>query len=153
MISGTEFAAVSGAALGCTFEAVPHEVELSGRKYRLWDTAGLNEGEKGNVSADRAIESLQELVYDLRDGGVPIVVMVTGLENEENMEDWWTDNAEGFPHRRMSFAGHACITATKGKVTKNGDHIFEEEYNQSTTLVRELVIAHCPERSWFEMAW
>ncbi|KAK2459940.1 hypothetical protein APHAL10511_008025 [Amanita phalloides] len=180
MISGTESAMVSGAALGCTFQAVPHEIELSDRKYRLWDTAGLNEGEKGNVSADRAIQSLQELVHDLRDGGVsllvycirgsrirdivkinydlfhtiicsgqvPIVVVITGLENEENMEDWWIDNAEDFHHRSMWFAGYACITATKGKVTKNGEHMFKEEYNQSVKLVRELIIAHCPEKSW-----
>ena len=180
MIAATTSAAVSNAAIGCTFESAPYDAELSNRKYHLWDTAGLNEGEHGNVSADRAIESLQELVQSLKDGGVsllvycirgsrlrdivkinydlfhkiicggkvPIVVVITGLENEDDMEDWWVDNAEDFDHRGMQFAGHACITTTKGKVRKNGQHMFEEEYNQSVELVRDLIIDHCAVRSW-----
>jgi len=180
MITGTACASVSSAAVGCTFESVPYDAELSGRKYRLWDTVGLNEGEQGNVSADRAIESLQELVLNLQSGGVsllvycirgsrlrdivkinydifskvicggqvPIVIAVTGLENEDNMEDWWTDNAVDFGDREMHFAGHACITTAKGKIMKDGRHMFEEEYNQSVKLVRDLIVACCPETSW-----
>jgi len=180
MITGAPCASVSSAAVGCTFESVPYDAELSGRKYRLWDTVGLNEGEQGNVSADRAIESLQELVLNLQSGGVsllvycirgsrlrdivkinydifskvicggqvPIVIVVTGLENEDNMEDWWTDNAVDFDDRGMRFAGHACITTAKGKIMKDGRHMFEEEYNQSVKLVHDLIIGCCPETSW-----
>lgn len=180
MISGTESAAVSSGAIGCTFESVPNEVELSGRKYRLWDTAGLNEGEHGNISGDRAIQNLQRLVQNLQYGGVnllvycirgsrlrdivkinydlfykivcsakvPIVIVATGLENENNMEDWWADNVRDFHDRGMNFAGHACITATRGKVLKNGEYMFEEEYNISVELVRDLIVTYSLEKSW-----
>ena len=180
MIAPTASAAVSNAAIGCTFESVPYDAELSDRKYRLWDTAGLNEGEQGNVSADRAIESLEELVQSLKDGGVsllvycirgsrlrdivkinyelfhkticggkvPIVVVITGLENEDDMEDWWVDNAADFDRRGMPFSGHACITTTKGKVMKSGEHMFQDEYNQSVELVRKLIVANCAESAW-----
>ena len=180
MIAPTASAAVSNAAIGCTFESVPYDAELSDHKYRLWDTAGLNEGEYGNVSADRAIESLQELVQSLKDGGVsllvycirgsrlrdivkinydifhtiicdgkvPIVVVITGLENEDDMEDWWLDNASDFDRRGMQFRGHACITTTKGKIMKSGEHMFQEEYNRSVELVREVIVAKCAESAW-----
>jgi len=180
MVSDTASAAVSNAAIGCTFESVPYDVELSGCKYRLWDTAGLNEGEHGNVTADRAIENLRVLVQGLKDGGVgllvycirgsrlrdivkinydlfykvicggevPIVVAITGLENEEDMENWWKDNAEDFDRQGMNFSGHACITATKGKVTTSGQYMFEEEYNLSVKLVQEVIVAHCGKGSW-----
>lgn len=180
MITGTESAAVSSAAIGCTFDSIPNDVELSGRRYRLWDTAGLNEGEHGNISGDRAIQNLQKLVQNLQYGGVsllvycirgarlrdivkinydlfykiicgakvPIVIVATGLENEDDMEGWWADNAKDFYDRRMRFSGHACITATRGKVLKNGEHMFEEEYNMSVKLVRELIVNHSLEKSW-----
>ncbi len=180
MIADTASATVSNAAIGCTFESVPYDVELSGCKYRLWDTAGLNEGEHGNVAADRAIENLRLLVQGLKDGGVsllvycirgsrlrdivqinydlfykvicsgevPIVVVITGLENEEDMENWWKDNAEDLHRQGMIFSGHACVTATKGKVTTSGQYMFEEEYNLSVKLVREVIIAHCAKMLW-----
>ncbi|KAF8310053.1 P-loop containing nucleoside triphosphate hydrolase protein, partial [Amanita rubescens] len=180
MIAGTPSAAISSSAIGCTFESIPYVVELNGLQYRLWDTAGLNEGENGNLSADRAIESLQELVRNLQYGGisllvycirgsrlrdivkidyglfytiicgaqVPVVVVITGLENEDDMEDWWKDNVQDFNDRGMRFAGHACVTTTNGRVMKDGQHMFEEEYNHSVKLVRELIVLHCPVSSW-----
>ena len=180
MIAGVPCAAVSSAAVGCTFESFPYDVELSSRKFRLWDTVGLNEGEQGTISADRAIESLQELVSNLQYEGVsllvycirgsrlrdivkinydlfykmicaskvPVVVVVTGLENEDNMEDWWSDNVVDFNSRGMRFSGHACITTMKGKVVKDGQHMFEEEYSQSVTLVQDVITRHCLDTSW-----
>jgi len=180
MIAGTAAAGVSNAAIGCTFKSVPYDVELSGCKYRLWDTAGLNEGEHGNVTADHAIENLRVLVQGLKDGGVsllvycirgsrlrdivkinydifskvicsgevPIIVAITGLENEEDMENWWKDNAEDLHRQGMTFSGHVCITATKGKITTSGQYMFEEEYNLSVKLVWEVIVAHCAKRSW-----
>ena len=180
MIAGTSSAAISSNAIGCTFESISYLVELNGLQYRLWDTAGLNEGEKGNVSADRAIESLQELVRNLQYGGVslllycirgsrlrdivkinydlfyaiicgaqvPIVVAVTGLENEDDMEDWWKDNVQDFDDRGIRFAGHACVTTTKGRVMKDGQHMFEEEYSRSVKLVQGLIVSCCLESSW-----
>ncbi|KAG1809683.1 P-loop containing nucleoside triphosphate hydrolase protein [Suillus subaureus] len=40
---------------------------------------------------------------------VPIVIVITGLENEPNMENWWDKNKGKF--KSMHFAAHACVTA------------------------------------------
>ena len=41
---------------------------------------------------------------------VPIAVVITHLEQEERMEDWWDQNAEIFDQRGVKFCGHACVT-------------------------------------------
>ncbi|KAF8840483.1 kinase-like protein [Paxillus ammoniavirescens] len=42
---------------------------------------------------------------------VPVVIVVTNLEREKNMEDWWERNESVLQSRGMEFDGHACITA------------------------------------------
>ncbi|KIK56475.1 hypothetical protein GYMLUDRAFT_120326, partial [Collybiopsis luxurians FD-317 M1] len=42
---------------------------------------------------------------------VPIVIVVTGMENEDNMDEWWIRNGPSFTKRKMFFKGSACITA------------------------------------------
>ena len=41
---------------------------------------------------------------------VPIGVVITHLEQEECMEDWWDQNADIFQQRRIEVFGHACVT-------------------------------------------
>ena len=60
-------------------------------------------------------------------GRVPVVIVITGLENEDDMDVWWDQNWGPFRDNGMIFSGYACITATKGKY-KNGGHMFEEKY-------------------------
>ncbi|KAF5350025.1 hypothetical protein D9756_009152 [Leucocoprinus leucothites] len=153
MLSDNEVAKVSNLAVGCTFESAPHPITVDGVPYTLWDTAGLNEGDSGSVPADIALNHLRDLVDKLHDGlsllvycirgaryrdilkvnydlfreiicqgEVPIVIVVTGLENEE-----W----------------HACVTTTKGK-----RNMFEEEYEDSKTVLRELIQEKCPPDAW-----
>jgi len=62
---------------------------------------------------------------------VPIVLVVTGLENESPMETWWEENKEDLEANGLHFAGHACVTTTKGKRMKSGERVFEEEYAQN----------------------
>ncbi|KAF5344706.1 hypothetical protein D9757_013892 [Collybiopsis confluens] len=72
---------------------------------------------------------------------VPIVTVITGLENNEpSMEDWWPQNREIFGAYRMRFKGHACITAIKGKRLPDEDgFVYEKEYNDSANAVRNLI--------------
>ena len=73
-------------------------------------------------------------------GRVPIVLAVTGLENEANgMDNWWTRNEGHFMTYEMCPNGVACITATKGKMKPNGRHIFDEEYAESQTKIRNAI--------------
>jgi predicted GTPase len=74
---------------------------------------------------------------------VPIVLVVTGLELEEDMERWWVDNKEELKEMGMTFHGHACVTTTKGKNDRMGKPIFEKEFRESETRVRELVESTC----------
>jgi predicted GTPase len=80
---------------------------------------------------------------------VSVVLVITGLENEEPMENWWAENQQELEKQKLKFAGHACVTTTEGKASqKSGKPIFEEEYRASQKLVRELICRCCPEYPW-----
>ncbi|OAX31803.1 P-loop containing nucleoside triphosphate hydrolase protein, partial [Rhizopogon vinicolor AM-OR11-026] len=71
---------------------------------------------------------------------VPIVLVITGLENEDNMDDWWKDNRAYFDQYKMEFCGHVCITATRGRALKDGSrYIFQDLYDTSKEKVMELL--------------
>lgn len=70
---------------------------------------------------------------------VPIVLIVTGLEEEEDMDAWWTTNEGAFNKQGLYPDATACITATRGKRLKNGTYRFEEEFKESQTKVRNII--------------
>ncbi|KAG1733676.1 P-loop containing nucleoside triphosphate hydrolase protein [Suillus occidentalis] len=77
-------------------------------------------------------------------GTVPIVLVVTGLEDRESeMEDWWRNNEASISTLGMNFAGHACITS----VTANKDDTDElrRRREQSYDAVCNLIEQHCPQ--------
>ncbi|KAF8844629.1 hypothetical protein BDN67DRAFT_962542 [Paxillus ammoniavirescens] len=81
-------------------------------------------------------------------GKVPIAIIITGLENEEgSMDNWWVENRDNFEHNDMRAAGHACVTATKGK--KKGDqYLFAEEYSESRAKVQKLIVKCALRKPW-----
>jgi len=93
------------------------------------------------VRAGRVTATLQtnyRLFYEwLCESRVPIVLVLTGLERENNMEDWWDRNARVFDQYGIKVDGHACITAAN---RLDGRH--KDLYALSQTLVRDLVIEH-----------
>ncbi|KIJ07949.1 hypothetical protein PAXINDRAFT_89580, partial [Paxillus involutus ATCC 200175] len=44
---------------------------------------------------------------------VPVALIVTGLERETVMEDWWSRNESNAIRYGLHNAGHACITAVR----------------------------------------
>jgi len=68
---------------------------------------------------------------------VPIILVLTGLEREQNMEDWWTRYGGIFEKYKIIVDAHACITAADGL-----DGRQHELYEDSGRLVRELVTNH-----------
>jgi len=68
---------------------------------------------------------------------VPIALVVTGLEQERVMDEWWTRHQRDIKRLNLSFEGHACVTTIKGK-----DNIYEDEYQESTDKVWKLVDTH-----------
>ncbi|KAF5378185.1 hypothetical protein D9615_007551 [Tricholomella constricta] len=82
-------------------------------------------------------------------GRVPVVLLVTGLEDESpTMENWWTENGAEFAKHGMRFNGHACITSTRGKQLKSGEYMYEEEYEESEKVARKLISDYCVGSPW-----
>ncbi|KAG1812467.1 uncharacterized protein BJ212DRAFT_1369862 [Suillus subaureus] len=53
-----------------------------------------------------------EVLYQRR---VPIVMVVTCLEDEKVMEEWWTRNRASLEEFRIAVKGHACVTTLKDR--------------------------------------
>lgn len=82
-----------------------------------------------------------QMFYEhLCDKGVPIVLVVTGLEHREDMDSWWSENEHIFKRYTMAFNGIACITATRGRQRRDGHWVYEEEYAASKTKVENLIM-------------
>ncbi|KAG2066037.1 hypothetical protein BDR04DRAFT_112429 [Suillus decipiens] len=79
------------------------------------------------------VQSNYRLFHEfLCDKKVPIVVVITHLENEVGeMDNWWKQNEDIFREREVDVAGHACITAIQGN--------YQERYEESRTTIRKLV--------------
>jgi len=90
----------------------------------------------GRFSA--TIQNNYRLVYEwLCEKKVPIVLVLTGLEREKNMDDWWTRYKPTFDKYEIFVDSHACITAADGL---EGRH--QQLYEQSRRLIRQLAIQH-----------
>jgi len=169
MLAGIENTAqVSSGHVGCTTESKRYDIPRGDKTYTFWDTCGLNEGEQGKVPAMKAMESLVKqvrvigislIIYCVRGrftnivgqnykwfcggvckGKVPVLLVVTGLEGEDK-DKWWTKHKVYVKH--LSFAGHACVTTSKGK-----NNLYDEEYVVSASKVWELVEKNCNRPPW-----
>ena len=90
----------------------------------------------GRVTA--TTQSNYRLFYEwLCEKKVPIVLVLTGLEGEERMEDWWNNNKHHFLRYDIHVSGHVCITAADN-LEGSGQVLYEE----SRRLVRDLVNRH-----------
>ncbi|KAK7472062.1 hypothetical protein VKT23_000176 [Stygiomarasmius scandens] len=90
---------------------------------------------------DGAAKNYAMFYRELCGSRVPIVIVVTGLENEIDTEEWWVTNEHVFKGYGMHFDGHARITATKGKETANG-YKNQEEYDKSRERTALLIKQH-----------
>jgi hypothetical protein len=117
MLKGRGNAFVSSSVKGVTFGCARYEKKIRGSTYVMFDTAGLNETDYGSVPAHQQLYKLMRqleggltlLVYVMRaprlkssskanyevfyrgfcQSGVPIIIIITGLEHEPNMDKWW----------------------------------------------------------------
>lgn len=86
MLAGHHIAGVSSDALGYTFGSQAHNVSIDGNLVRLWDTAGLNEGEHGTVPAEQAMRNLQDLVHNLKGGVSLLIYCIRGTRFRDIMQ-------------------------------------------------------------------
>ncbi|KAF9220782.1 hypothetical protein BS17DRAFT_786556 [Gyrodon lividus] len=71
----------------------------------------------------------------LCDEHVPVAVIVTKLETEENMDQWWDDNKEDLDKYGVTAAGHACVTSVKGH-----QGCYQQLYDESREKVHKLLL-------------
>jgi predicted GTPase len=77
LILGAHKAKVNANAGGCTFESTSYSVQIEGKIYNLYDTAGLDEASGGTVDRRKAIVNLYKLVSKLaKTGGVNLLIFV-----------------------------------------------------------------------------
>jgi hypothetical protein len=173
MLDGHQEAEMSQGLVGKTFNSTPYSRRIGGEEFTIWDTVGLNEGPQGMVPTATAIENLWWLVRGLDNGvsllmfvvrgriterthdnyrlfyevfcekAVCIVLVVTGMENEEDLEGWWQRNEVHYTKYGMKFDGHTCVTAFKGK---GGRH--QKEYNRSKMMIEELIVENSKSQPW-----
>ncbi|KAG2352017.1 P-loop containing nucleoside triphosphate hydrolase protein [Suillus spraguei] len=66
------------------------------------------------------------------DRKVPVVVVITHLEDEVGeMDAWWKNNENIFREREVDVAGHACITAIQGDCS--------DRYEESRATIHNLI--------------
>jgi len=83
-----------------------------------------------------AVQNIYRLFYEcLCQKKVPIVLVVTGLETEHRMEDWWDKYKPFFDKYGIKVNGHVCITAASGLIRE-----YRELYEQSRQLVYNAVV-------------
>ncbi|KAI6044681.1 P-loop containing nucleoside triphosphate hydrolase protein [Pisolithus marmoratus] len=72
---------------------------------------------------------------------VPVAMVVTYLEGEAEMEQWWRDNEERIGSLGMNSIGHACITAiSRDSHLFNSNHsMFEDKLEQSREALLQLL--------------
>lgn len=107
------------------FQSEVYDVCIGGTCFRLHDITGLGQGELGGHFETEAIARLYQLLCRLEGGlsllicccfrrlsntaqnwklfreiicqnKVPVILAITGLEMEENMDDWWPRNKAAF---------------------------------------------------------
>ncbi|KAG2750387.1 hypothetical protein P692DRAFT_20729528, partial [Suillus brevipes Sb2] len=80
--------------------------------------------------------------YFLCDKTVPIVLAITNLEREQNMESWWTRNQKTFRKKNISVDGYACIAAIEHYPS------LQEKSRDAIRKVVKNVTADGQKRAW-----
>jgi GTPase Era involved in 16S rRNA processing len=86
---------------------------------------------------------------------VPIVIVVTGLENQEpTMDSWWDVNGKEFERCGMHFEDYACVTTLRKD--SNIPDVFTPRITESRENLRRLILNNCTEwavdDSWFRLS-
>lgn len=79
---------------------------------------------------------------------VPVTIAVTGLEGEENMDQWWYSNQHSFHQQGIYPAGHACVSGTRGKQNWDGTHKLDDEYRESREKMLGMIRYHHLRQPW-----
>ncbi|KAF8552532.1 hypothetical protein OG21DRAFT_114931 [Imleria badia] len=65
---------------------------------------------RGSRATDALVKYYNNFCAITRRLVAPVAIMVTRLEREKDMEDWWSRNSSRFKELEMEFDDHVCIT-------------------------------------------
>ncbi|KAG1745353.1 P-loop containing nucleoside triphosphate hydrolase protein [Suillus paluster] len=89
----------------------------------------------------RALHRNYKLIHSQVRERIPIVLVVTGLEDQQpEMDDWWKNNEEFMSDLGMTFTGHACVTTLP--IDEDAEDRLKQRHDQSYYAVCQL-IEHC----------
>ncbi|KAG2046279.1 hypothetical protein BDR06DRAFT_965239 [Suillus hirtellus] len=172
---GRDAAKTSPDALACTTTHAPYDATISGQHFRLWDTAGLNEGSEGTVPAVMAERNLTAFLRGLnQENGVHLLLYcVRGTRATKALQthykifsavirdskvptiispvmaEWWNENKDELATYGMQFSGYACVTTLKDEPTESPD--IHQRHAQSYNDVCRSILDHCsqtPHKTW-----
>ncbi|OAX36643.1 hypothetical protein K503DRAFT_721067 [Rhizopogon vinicolor AM-OR11-026] len=186
MIADAQIAQVAVRGHVSTFQYHSYVLPVHGRNFTIFDTAGIDEGDDGvprteaiaglykliiglngginllmlcmrgpriKNATHRNWKAFYEILCKKQ---VPAVLAVTGLENMENMDDWWWDNRDKFEKQGIRPDATACITAIRGRMGPNGNLLHEIHFTASRakvmTIITDKVLRCAPELEkieWF----
>jgi len=175
LIAGRQIATVSNGAAGCTLSFKPYTFPVHGRALHIWDTVGLDEPDEEFTAIEQAWELIEHLTsqggvdlllfcirapritatsqanyrlfYEvLCRSSVPIALVITHLEREADMENWWERNVQVLEKFGLKAAGHACVTGLP----------THSKYRESQHNIARLLEGHngdgrfnMPPEAWF----
>jgi hypothetical protein len=124
--------------------------DVKGPKVALTDLDRLICDARGGISllvyvhrdrmAAHKIKYYKHFQQAVCQGQVPTVLVQTGLEGEENVDEWWRTHEQDFKDQGIQTQYHACITSTKGKYNANFDrYVYQEEYDSSVDILRSVI--------------
>jgi len=176
MIAGGDVAKISDSADGTTFQNDVYEATIGNTTFNIYDTAGLNEGDQGRVPHWKAVRNLYILIRQLEGVSlliycmrprvkenasanwilfhkvicqekVPIVVVVTGLENREDPDSWWREkgNRSALSRNGMHPKNVACVVSFAGRQNEH-----EHVYAASQVKLRNMIMKTCRREPWSE---
>jgi GTP-binding protein EngB required for normal cell division len=182
LVVGSQAAKTSPDADACTTRTQPYDVIINGKKYKLWDTTGLDGGTFGLLRAAIAERNLKKFIRNLlkksepslliycvrasratralvrhyqsvrsttREYPIPVVIVVTGLENSRgDMENWWHRNASELSNHGMEFTDHACVTSIDDD--PRDPILVRTRRTSSQDAVRDLISRNCIRREQCE---
>ncbi|KAH7916608.1 hypothetical protein BJ138DRAFT_1121717 [Hygrophoropsis aurantiaca] len=81
---------------------------------------------------------------------VPIVLVITGLENHEGeMENWWKSNESEFTKLKMRFEDHACVTTLDPDIAPS--ERLRQRCIDSRNDLRQLIVDNCSAERWADV--
>jgi len=87
---------ISSGATGCTFQHQAYELPVHDRNFTIYDTAGLNEGDRGTVNRAAAMAALYKLITGL-DGGINLLVLHARAKDQKS----YARKLEGVPRNHL----------------------------------------------------